>query len=678
MEILSPAGSFEALSAAVHYGADAVYAGGSRFNARTHAQNFTDEELETAVDFCHLRGVKFYLCCNTLVKETEHEAAMELIRYAYKIGVDALIMQDLGLIARVRQELSDMPVHGSTQMTIVNSGGVQLLEKLGLKRVVLAREVTQKGIQSIMQHTDTELEYFVHGALCISYSGQCLMSSILGGRSGNRGSCAQPCRLPYTLLENGKPITGAEHLLCPKDLCLADRVSALREMGVASLKIEGRMKSPAYVAMVTQVYKKAAEGSVTDDEIRQMLQYFSRGGSCRGYWDGCLYQDMMDTDGSAKKVADRLPPIAKQEKQLPLVLHCKADTGKPLTLCAKTQNESVTVTGAVCEAAHTHPTDEKRIAEQLQKLGGTAFYAAEVTAEASPTAAVPIKEINRLRREAVSLLEQQITGRFKRAIPNIAPMRTIAVQNRAARPVLAAEVQTQEQLEAALSMGIERLYVPFSLWRFAAGQAETILLLPPLTKEGATVQFDDAQQVCVQNLGQITLCEGKRITAGHRLNITNSRVAALLQSMGINRMVVSPELNNRGIDALRRHTDAELEVIAYGRLPLMLLEHCVIRAACGCRCREAAFALKDRKNEVFPIMPLHCGNVIYNSKPVYMADRIRDIQNLRADGIRLCFTFEDYEACRRIIGEYQKALNGQTPAPPDGGFTRGHFYRGMQ
>ncbi len=677
MEILSPAGSFEALTAAVQYGADAVYAGGSRFNARSHAQNFSDEILEKAVDFCHLYGVKFYLCCNTLVKENEYEEAMQLIRYAWQIGVDALIMQDLGLIERVRSELPDFAIHGSTQMTIVNSDGVRLLEELGLQRVVLAREVTRRGIESILDKTQIELEYFVHGALCISYSGQCLLSSMLGGRSGNRGSCAQPCRLPYTLLENGKPVTQPEFLLCPKDLCLADCISDLKTLGVTSLKIEGRMKSPAYVAMVTQVYKQASEGRVTETDIRQMLKFFSRGGSCHGYWEGCLYQDMMDMGGNAKKVADTLPVLPPQEKHIPLDMAFCAEVGEPLLLKAQTDSLTVTLNGAVCEAAHTHATTPERVEEQLKKLGGTAFSAKKVDVQISPVAAVPIKEINRLRRDAVEKLEESIVGQFKRQLPAVHTISSERAVLSVKTPQLSVEVRTGEQLEAALVMGIERIYLPKELWQQAEGKCERVLLLPPLTKEGQTIEVGEAEAVCIQNLGQILSSRGKNITAGHRLNVTNSRTVALLKHMGVEQMVLSPELNLKGLRALRQHTSAKLEVIGYGRLPLMLLEHCVIRSRIGCRCNDTDFALKDRKNEVFPLLPTHCGNVLYNSKPIYMADRIEDIKNLQINGIRLCFTLENYERCCIIIREYQSALSGHSLHAPNIDFTRGHFYRGM-
>ncbi len=677
MEILSPAGSLEALTAAVHYGADAVYVGGSRFSARKNAQNFTDKELAEAVDFCHVRGVRLYLCCNTLLKDTELDEAMDFIRYAYQIGVDALIIQDLGLLARVRRALPDMPVHGSTQMTIVNSAGINTLAALGVRRVVLAREVTAAEIAEIRRHTDTELEYFVHGALCISYSGQCLMSSILGGRSGNRGGCAQPCRLPYTLLRNGKPVTDALPLLCPKDLCLADQVQALADLGVASLKIEGRMKSPAYVAMVTHIYKQAIGGRISDDDIRSMLKFFSRGGSCQGYFHGCTYGSMMDTAGQAK-IAGTLPVLEKRQRVSPVSLHLTARTGQPLSLTMlAADGTAATVTGEVCPAAHTHPMAPERMEQQLRKLGGTPFYADRIEIDASNDVAAAAGALNALRRRAAETLELEITQKFKRSLP---PQQTEVhtPQGVVREPSLCAEVTTEEQLRAAADMGIQRIYLPAGLMHLAGAVSEPVLLLPSLTKEGQPLKTAGAERICIQNLGQLSACQQRDITAGHRLNVTNSSTVAMLAELGVGRVVLSPELNLKSIARLRRQTDGLLEIIGYGRLPLMLLENCIIKSAYGCECDQAAFALRDRKNEVFPIRPRHCGNVIYNAKPIYMADRLADIKNLQIDGIRLCFTLENYETCCIIIREYQEALAGKAKKAPDGGFTRGHFYRGMQ
>ncbi len=677
MEILSPAGSMEALKAAVHYGADAVYVGGSRFSARKNAQNFSDEALCEAVDFCHVRGVRLYLCCNTLLKETELDDAMSFIRYAYSIGVDALIVQDFGLAERIRRELPDMPLHASTQMTVVNSEGIRALESLGVSRVVLAREVSGEEIASIRKQTDMELEYFVHGALCISYSGQCLMSSMLGGRSGNRGGCAQPCRLPYTLLRDGKPVTDTLPLLCPKDLCLADRVQELKRLGVASLKIEGRMKSPDYVAMVTQVYKRAVKGGVSNEEIREMLKFFSRGGSCHGYFYGCTYGDMMDMAG-ASKIAGSLPKLEPAEKVVPIHLYLTAQTDKPLSLTLLAENyPAVTVTGAVCQKAHTQPTTTERMEQQISKLGGTAFRAEQVEVQASGDVAVPVSELNALRRRGAEMLEQTIKAHYKRELPTSVPTRK-ETSAQTKELSLCVEVRTEEQLKAAIQMGVQRVYLPKELLPYAREIKEPIVQLLPLTKEAEKVSLSGAKEVCVQNIGQLSGAEGSVITAGHRFNITNSETAEWLKSKGVSRVVLSPELHMHDIARLRKHTDMTLEVIAYGRLPLMLMENCIIKSAYGCHCDKGEFALRDRKNEVFPLLPRHCGTEILNSKPIYMADRMTDLKNLQIDSMRLCFTLENYETCCIIIREYQEALQGKQKKAPAGDFTRGHFYRGAE
>lgn len=680
MEILSPAGSFEALSAAVNYGADAVYIGGARFSARKNAQNFSDEELLHAVDFCHTRGVKIYVCCNTLMKETELSDAMGFIWYLYAIGVDALIIQDLGLLSRVRQELPDMPVHASTQMTVTNSQGVNLLANLGVKRVVLAREVTKTELASICKHTQAELEYFVHGALCISYSGQCLMSSLLGGRSGNRGGCAQPCRLPYTLLKDGKPATPTQALLCPKDLCLADRVRELEKMGVHSLKIEGRMKSPEYVAMVTQVYKRAATVGATNEEIEDMLKFFSRGGSCYGYFDGCSYGKMMDPVSDVK-IASSLPVLEKKKKQMPVYISLQAVEGEPLVLSMMAEDgTTATALGEICETARVRATEKERMAEQLEKLGETPFYAKETDIYVSGNVALPIKALNGLRRQVAEELEQMIAESHRRKLPEeISIHAETKVQNKTLE--LCAEVTTEAQLLATVECGIARVYLPESLWHLAHLAKEPILQFAPLFCEGEHGK-SDAEIVCVQNLGQIASAKGKTMVCGHRLNVTNSQTAAKLVKLGANRVVLSPELNIKGICAISQKTEVPLEVIGYGRLPLMLMANCVIKSngLCGgeSTCGKGEFALLDRKGEKFPVQPTKCGNVIYNTKPVYMADRMDEVQAMGVDAVRLCFVDEDYDACKRVIEEYFKGLSGEKVNAPNGNFTRGHFYRGMQ
>lgn len=677
MEILSPAGSFEALEAAVQFGADAVYVGGSQYSARSSAQNFTEQELAEAVEYCHLHGVKLYVCCNTLLNDYELSGVMAFVRYLYEIGVDALIVQDLGLIRRVRQELPDFPIHGSTQMTVVNHQGVKTLADLGLERVVLGREVTAEGLRAIREKTDTELEYFVHGALCISYSGQCLMSSILGGRSGNRGGCAQPCRLPYTLLRNGKPVSDNLPLLCPKDLCLAHRVRELADMGISSLKIEGRMKSPEYVAMVTMAYKQALSGQLTEDDVQNMLKFFSRGGSCEGYFNGCTFGDMMDTKDKPK-IAGALPKLPTVKRQSPVSLSLLAREGEPLTLtvCAADGTRK-TVVGAPCEKAHTKPTDAERMKQQIAKLGNTPFYADKIEVDTCGTVAVPVSELNDIRRIAVFSLQEKILASYRRT-PKQPEAKQEATARAMRRPELCAEVTTKDQLKAAIEMGIGRIYLPEALLPFAEGVREPVVMLPSISREGEAIGSESGA-VCIQNLGQLADCAGKTVTAGHRLNVMNRETAEMLFSMGARRVVLSPELNLKQMMRLCSGVAGELEVIGYGRLPLMLLENCIVKSTLGrCDCDNARFALRDRKNEVFPMASRHCGTVIYNSKPIYMADRMDELLPLAADGIRLCFTTEGYAECRQVMQTYLEALSGVACAAPKQDFTRGHFYRGVQ
>jgi len=432
------------------------------------------------------------------------------------------------------------------------------------------------------------------------------------------------------------------------------------------------------VAMVTQVYKKAAQGGVSQEEISDMLKFFSRGGSCNGYFDGCTYKKMMD-DGTKTKISQVLPDLPKREKKMPVSQYLVAKNGEPLTLTMLSkQGESVSVTGAICEQAHTVPTSKERLKEQLEKLGETAFYADYTEVTASPDVAVPIKEINALRRQAAEALSQNITSAYKRNLPPITVAGRQNLPHTNHRVKLCAQVHSLAQLQAAVSRGIERIYLPEKLWSYSHLVQEPVLQMPPLLREceaGPKVEFSAA---CVQNIGQLASCWQKDVTAGHRMNITNSQTVELLQNEGVSHFVLSPELNMGAIRAIRQQTKATLEVIAYGRIPLMLLENCVIRNSVGCRCEEAQFALRDRKNEILPILPLHCGNEVYNAKPILMADRLQELTDLGIDSLRLLFTVEDEATTRAIIRLYQEAMAGAEIMAPQFDFTRGHYYRGMQ
>ncbi len=681
MELLAPAGEFDSLVMAVLNGADAVYAGGNMFSARKSAKNFDLSELDRAVDYCHLRGAKLYLAVNTLIKEFELSDLLKYLEEIYKIGVDAVIVQDLGVLRLIKKYLPDLPINASTQMSVNTSGGVLELEKLGVKRVVLSREVSAEEIKKIRQKTKAELEIFVHGALCMSYSGQCLMSSILGGRSGNRGACAQPCRLPYTLLENGKPTGKTIPLLSPKDLCLVHRLDEVKACGADSLKIEGRMKSPEYVGMVTRVYRAALSGELKDGDADDMLKFFSRGGSSCGYFDGKKFREMMDYEQSAKISADKSlekkihETVRREAKQSPIDAEFYASAGEPISLSLSKGDISVSVTGDTAELAQNRPTDEERVKAQLAKLGTTPFYLESCKIDLDGKAAVSVGSINALRRDAAEKLSEEICKTYKRDIePVKATNKKVSHINR--EPVLCVQVTSKEQYMAAKKMGIKEIYLPYDLYKEGI-DSDAVCVLPEIPKEGETYEIPKGARVMVNNLGQINSLDNAELLGGHRLNVFNSQAAEMLSEMGLKTFTASPELNQKELKSLRQSTDLPIEIIAYGRLGLMLMENCVIKSAYRCACDKASFSLKDRKNVEFPVICQNCRNIILNSCPVYMADRIDDIKNLQIDRIRLSFTVENPDLCCIIIDEYKKALSGQRVTSPKFDYTRGHFYRGV-
>jgi len=679
MELLSPAGDFASLITAVKSGADAVYIGGKRFSARKNATNFTDEELLAAVDFCHLHQVKLYVTLNILVKQAEFYDALSYAAYLAQIGVDGIIVQDLGLMRAISNMCDTVGLNASTQMTICSKEGVDFVSRLGAKRVVLARELSEKEIKSIKEKTDTELEVFVHGALCMSWSGQCLLSSIIGARSGNRGLCAQPCRLSYTLLKDGKAVTEEKSLLCMKDLCLADEMHTLS--GIAdSAKIEGRMKRAEYTGMVTGVYKDALFGTATKKDITDMLSVFSRGGSCRGYFDGRSFRDMMEYENKSKITASKeLVTEIKQTERLkkrPVSFSLIAEENKPIVLRATSGEFTTEVSGIVLEPAKSAAFSKERAEEQLKKLGDTPFTIDTVSIEVLGNPFVSVSALNALRRACCDGLNEQICASLRRDVqlpkmPDVVPKQTKVT------PSLCIQVRTKQQWEAAEECGLLPTYAPYELYK-ELGKEDTVLALPSVTKEGETLLFGNAKHVLVQNIGQILPSAQKTLLGGERLNVTNKETAEVLSSFGFSRVTLSCELNLKEILQITNSTHVPTELIVYGRLPVMLMENCVIKSAYRCTKGEGHFELLDRKGERFPLICENCRNVLLNSVPLYMADKMEDLLKTNAEVFRLMFTTETKEECKNVILAYQKALLGNVPKPVFSKITRGHFYRGVE
>lgn len=671
MELLSPAGNFECLVAAVHAGADAIYIGGASFSARRNAKNFTDEEIKAAADLCHLHKVALYVAVNILIKEHEFDDAINYIKSLCESGVDGIIIQDAGLLAYVRKMCPEIFINASTQMTIASTDAVNFAKKLGANRVVLARELGIDEIKSIRNNTEIQLETFVHGALCMGWSGQCLLSSIIGGRSGNRGLCAQPCRLNYTLLRDGKPTGKAMPLLSLKDICLADKLSEL-EPYVDSLKIEGRMKSPEYTASVTALYKKALTDTISQEEIKKTLSFFSRGGSSEGYFSGRQFNKMMDYNVSGKVEATRSDIIELKQEDLSrrrgISFILTAKVGEPLHLYAESGNFSSEAFGNVSESA-IKSFDEVRAKAQLEKLGDTAFRAESIQILHENNPFVPVSSINALRREVCRELSEKICASYKKQVIDF-PL-TEKVYKKRGTPRMVVEVSDAEQLKAAQ----EYEYEIITSYELSKKVESGFVMCPAVKKEGESYKLS-APKIMAQNIGQLDFnCE---VYGGERLNVTNSHTCELFASMGVRRVTLSPELNIKEIKEITKNTAVPTEVIAYGRLPVMVMENCVIKSQGMCSQTGGCFELSDRMGERFPIICENCRNILLNSVPLYMADKWSDLLSLNVDVIRLKFTTETPDEVKKVICAYKEGLSGKTPKGVFDRITRGHFYRGAE
>jgi len=677
MELLAPAGSFQTLKAAVQSGADAVYIGGSQFSARKNAVNFTLDEIDAAVKYCHLRDVKLHVAANILVKDKEIESFLEYIGKLNEIGVDAVIIQDVGMAKVVHEMYPDLPLHASTQMTVTNLDGAKKLKEMGFSRVVLARELSKESIELITKESGIETEVFVHGAICMSYSGQCLMSSIIGGHSGNRGMCAQPCRLPYSIGEkNG-------HLLSPKDLCMIDHLKELKEIGVSSLKVEGRLKRSEYTAAVCGIYRKYidCEEAVSEEDMKELYNAFSRSGFTDKYFTNGFGKDMMCYDNPANASENVFSEEAKKRcdenanyKKTEIFISAELKKGRPLTVSIWDNNSNfVTNTGAILsEAAYKTALTVERITSQLLKLGDTPFYAnnAEVILDEGIT--LPISEINKVRRDAVEKFSlRKIENPKRRALK-----RTENLKKYESHEVeFCAEVWTKEQARACVEAGIERIYADTSLaneLNKIYKDIDIIAKLPPISRDDREYEEPQTESVLISNIGQVIL--GKKYYGDLRLNIFNSYSAEVYDFF--ERVTLSPELNLKELPQI----SSKGEIIGYGRIPLMVLENCPLRALGMCQKHKNDKVIEDRMHERFPLKCNEgCVLEVLNSKPIYLADKPEFVNNLKIRAIRLVFTVENFEECGKIIEEYKLAFSGK-PAnkPKENTFTRGHYFRGVE
>ena len=693
LEVLSPAGSSDALVAAVQNGADAVYLGYGSFNARMNAKNFTSEQLRQSVSYCHIRGVKVYLTLNTLVLDRELKAAAQVVLDAKNAGVDAILVQDLGVLQMVRQVAPDMPIHASTQMSVHNLEGVLKAAEMGVSRVVLARELSRSQIAAICQASPIELEVFVHGALCMCHSGQCYMSAMIGRRSGNRGQCAQPCRMSYGFdrSENRYPLS-------LKDNCLVSYLRDLERMGVACVKIEGRMKRAEYVAITTRIYKDAAQGKpVTDQQIKALRKVFSRQGFTDGYYKGKIGADMFGTRQDEEQdrklfAAARATYEHSETQRVTVAMEMSVRYGYPTTLTAIDKDGNwAQVQGDMPELAVSRPLDQAALALRLSKSGGTPYAVSDVSLELEEGLILSAASVNAMRREVLdrlSALRGQVpetrTGVFSQP-----PVYTSV----SGQPVYTVSVQTTEQLTRQLRIFCPALlYMPLSMAvsrdpavTAALQSLRVAVVLPRVVLPGQwdaiLQQLNQAwalgvRDALVGNIGMIDPVRrvGFALHGDFGLNVFNSGSANTYAGMGLSSLTVSFELTLPQIRDLSKPVPTEL--IAFGRVPMMITENCVIHSRTGsCTCGSGSTNLVDRTGSRFPVMRdgATCRNVIYNSRKLYWADRLGELQNQGLWALRLNFTTENDQQVNTILQDYAR---GGTFDP--GVSTRGLYLRGVE
>ncbi len=681
IEVLAPAGGPETVIAAVRSGADAVYFGAPGFNARRNAHNFTREKMTEAIAFCKVRGVKTYLTLNTLVSDREMEDALKEAQFAFNAGIDAVIVQDLGLAELLHKNLPLLPLHASTQLSVHSYEALPLLKSLGFCRVVPAREMDKASLEIFCAEAEKlriEVEVFVHGALCMCLSGQCYLSAMLGGRSGNRGLCAQPCRLEFAV--DG----GTGHDLSLKDMSVLEHVDELREMGVCSLKIEGRMKRPEYVAAATAVARAKVDGCEVSNDIKQLLSgIFSRSGHTDGYFTAD-YKNMFGvrTDGDEKlskdliNTAHELYRRDRQSVAVDMTLKLKKGEKASLVLCDGDGN-SVMVFGKIPENAQNVPLTEDVVKEKLSKLGGTCYYLREFTAEIDDGLFLGGADLNALRRDAAERLDIERAKVTQKAtaqpvVPEITPRKVVAEN-------VVAFFRSETQIPDNLS-GIKAVVLPVETDFSNVSVPESVTLIADIPRgsmhltERYKSKLEEAvangvKAVTVGNLAGITLAKevGVPIIASVGMNVFNSHSITALQNMGVCAAVASFELT---ADELRKLGGRlPIGAVTYGRLPLMIFKNCPGKNGVGCVSCQGKTTLKDRKGIEFPVMCRGEFSEMFNSRVLWNFDRKRD---MGLDFEVLYFTDETKSRCAEII---EAAKQNKSP---DCEYTRGLYYRGVQ
>lgn len=706
MELLAPAGSFEALRAAVENGADAVYLGGKAYSARASAANFSPEELRNALDYCHIRGVKVYVTANTLLRNDELPDALHYLADLYNWGVDAVIVQDLGLAHRARHELPDLELHGSTQMTLHNALDLRTMKRLGFTRVVLARELSLGAISDIKAQTSLELEVFGHGALCICYSGQCLMSSLIGGRSGNRGQCAQPCRQPYSIA--GLEVPG-EYVLSPKDLALIPYLAELQNAGVASLKIEGRLKSPDYVGVVVRTYRAALDGKPYEE--KDLSTVFNRGFTDAYFKDGAT-PDLI-TYGSPQK-EERLGTAVetytsdKAFRKIRAHLWAKLAAGGSLELNLLDEDgyHAKAEGGIKAEPARGVGLSEELLKDKLLRLGNDPLEITDFNLDLGVGLHLPVSELNAVRRDLVRLWQAERLKPYKeRPLLEIRSNPLSGHKKRDYVPELAVTVSDFLSAQSAIVAGAQLIYFSGQVYRRnpqdwfyeltktrELGQKTGVLVfahieritenhvLPDIKRFLKGHQFDG---LLLGNFGTWELIKD----FGHQLpihtdwsfNVFNTATADFLAEQGASCVTASLELQLSSIRKICHETTVPISIIVHGPLESMVTKHCTFRDQ-GCRyqCQtQAPLELKDKKGFSFPVyFDRWCQMHIFNSRELSLLGHLAQVELSGVRYLRIEGRTKDPTWVGEVVKHYQRGLAGEKVSLA-GEFTKGHYFRGV-
>ena len=711
-EVLAPAGSFQTFKAVIEAGADAVYVGGSSFGARAYADNFTEEELLEAIDYAHLRGKKVYLTVNTLLKNKEiNDELYDYLLPFYLKGLDAVLVQDFGALSYIHKAFPDLPIHTSTQMTVTGIEGVRLLQSYGVTRVVMARETSLAEMKKIHEATEMELEAFVHGALCYCYSGQCLFSSLLGGRSGNRGRCAQPCRLAYTVMdENHKELLKDSYILSMKDMCGIRDINELKEAGVYSLKIEGRMKRPEYAAGVVSFYRKYVDSlkPVSDSDYNKLKSLGNRCGFTDKYYFDHNAKDMItyEKPNFAVEDEDFVSRISARyvdtETRLPIKGICVLNEGNNSFLTVECKNYVYTATGQTVDKAQKKPLIKEDVAKRLSKTGDTSFVFEELEVIMDDNIFMPNGAINELRRSALEGLKNELLSTYVRDESRCSKQKPAPVADKSAdlQAGCSASVETTAQLkEVCKSSLISRVYIDWNRYslndfdneiaddiRLVTSNSKKIYIILPAVCRDKTYNFLLSKQdllgqstisgFVVKNYEELGWCLDKfpdrEIITDHNLYTYNNYAVNAYHELNISLDTMPLELNGREI---ARRSNADTEMIVYGYYPLMTSAQCVHRNSSKCdKCKQITY-LKDRYNKLFPVKNMcnECYNVIYNTLPTMLFNDIARLKESKIHNLRLMFTVEDAAETREILSYFENPSLKRR-----GEFTNGHYKRGVE